>query len=636
MKLRTLLMILAILGGIPHLKASEYPFMSIPAPLLKNSNAVIRLEDRVVEVHSPGRITLRNTRVITVLNEAGDDFAMMYAYYSRTVTLDNFEGTLFDAMGKKIRSLKKTEIKDQNISEAGQMIDDTRIKYHSFYHKTYPYTVAYVTEYTFNRGLTIPGWSPVPARNLSVMESRYTLVTNKDYQVRIKESNIPSAAEVTEAGSKKIMKWTLLAQPAMKTEYASPPLSEITPTLKIAPTDFKIEEYNGSLRSWDELGSFFSKLNAGRDELPESTRQKVRELTDGLKTDEEKITRLYRFLQETTHYIGVQIGIGGLQPFPAKYVVENGYGDCKALSNYMVALLKAAGIRSHYTLIYAGNDPGDTDPDFPQDNFNHIVVAVPGQKDTTWLECTSQTQSPGYMGSFTGNRYALMITETGGKLVRTPHYKKELNTISSRIKAEISQEGRLEADVTNLYTALTTDDLHGRIHHLSKEDQLKYLRRAIDLPNYDVTSFNYTEKSSKLPSIKEELRLVAADYAQFTGKRLFLTPNIINRWSHKLNSDSARKYSLELTAERIEVDTVEITIPEGYTIERQPRPEDIKTVFGSYRSSLHFSGNRILYTRRLELNRGKFSAAQYKELVEFYENLYKADHSRLVLVKPAS
>ncbi len=74
--------------------------------------------------------------------------------------------------------------------------------------------------------------------------------------------------------------------------------------------------------------------------------RKVHELTDHLTDKRQKVFALYDYLQKNTRYISVQLGIGGWQPFPADYVATKRYGDCKALSNFMVALLKEAGIKA--------------------------------------------------------------------------------------------------------------------------------------------------------------------------------------------------------------------------------------------------------------------------------------------------
>ncbi len=50
------------------------------------------------------------------------------------------------------------------------------------------------------------------------------------------------------------------------------------------------------------------------------------------------------------------------------------------------------------------------------------------------------------------------------------------------------------------------------------------------MPTYDVLSFNYKEDYSKqLPVINEFIQMNVKDYAQISGKRIFINPNIISR-----------------------------------------------------------------------------------------------------------
>ncbi|HEY4148413.1 MAG TPA: transglutaminase-like domain-containing protein [Chitinophagaceae bacterium] len=91
-----------------------------------------------------------------------------------------------------------------------------------------------------------------------------------------------------------------------------------------------------------------------RDQLPDEAKKKIHALTDSLHNEREKINAVYRFLQQNTHYVSIQLGIGGWQPFDAAYVYNKRYGDCKALSNYMVAMLREIGISGNSVLIRGG------------------------------------------------------------------------------------------------------------------------------------------------------------------------------------------------------------------------------------------------------------------------------------------
>ncbi len=613
--------------------ADEYPSFTIPKSLLKYANSVIRKEEVILEIHSENKVTVKEHFVLTVLNEAGSRYAYWSSVYDKMSSIDKIEGTLYNAMGQKIRSLKKNEISDMPVQGAGQMIVDDRRKYHSFEHREFPYTVEYISTETRSQTMFLPGWSPVRGKGMAVENSSFVVVSDQGYTYRSKLYNIPGPAVKTSTGKRKTEKWMVSHISAVPSEYGAPPLHEVAPYIALGATTFKLGSYNGDMSTWKEFGNFIGTLIAGHGELPEEEKQKVKAIISTCSNDREKVEKLYRYMQSKTHYVGIQLGVGGWVPFPAKYVATKGYGDCKALSNYMISLLNEAGIKSLYALIRAGEEERDIPVDFPASYFNHVICAVPLQKDTLWLECTSQTKAPGYMGGFTGNRYALLITENGGVLARTPAYSKQVNQYQSDIKAFLNLEGQLAIKARNLYKTLMGDDLHYFIHAYSSEEKLKTLQRSLDIPQYKIENFQYTETQSLLPEIIEELDITADRYAQFTGKRLFLVPNLLNKWNHKLAVDTSRQFDIILNEEKIEIDSIRITLPEGYKIERDIKAEPVNSPFGNYQVSTTMQGKTLLYTRKLELLKGRYPASSYNDLLLFYEKIYNTDRARMVLVK---
>lgn len=617
---------------IPAL-ALDYPSFTIPKNLMKYANAVVRKQDIVLEIHSEGKTTYREHVVLTVLNEAGARYAYWSDTYTKFSSIERMEGHLYNAVGQKIRTLKKAEVQDFPLNSDGQMVMDGRRKYHSFEHKEYPYTVEYISVSTNTQTMFLPNWSPVIGRNIAVENSSFTIVSDLDYTYRTKLFNFPTQSVKSETAKRKTEKWELKQIVAVPSEYGAPPIHEVAPYLALGASTFKLGNYKGDMSTWLEFGKFMQQLIEGQDQLPDTEKQKVAEVIAGSTTDREKVEKLYRYMQSKTHYVGIQLGVGGWKPFPASYVAAKGYGDCKALSNYMVALLKQAGIKSYYALIRAGENERDIPIDFPASYFNHVVCAVPLQKDTIWLECVSQTQSPGYMGSFSGNRYTLLVTENGGVLARTPTYSKKENSFYSSVNANLNKDGQVVIHAKNRYSAMSGDDVHSFIHRLSKEEKLKYLQKNIDLPQFSIADFTYKEQFGLIPEISEELTIKADHYAQFTGKRLFIVPNLLNRWNHKLAEDSSRQYEIILREEKIEKDTVRITIPDGYVVERGIKDADLTTPFGIYKASAIMEGNTLVYTRHLELSRGRYPATVYPELRSFYEKMYTTDRAKMVLVK---
>ena len=93
---------------------------------------------------------------------------------------------------------------------------------------------------------------------------------------------------------------------------------------------------------------------------------------------------------------------------------------------------------------------------------------------------------------------------------------------------------------------------------------MEHLKTEIDLPNYDVVKFDYKEEKNSLPYIDETLELNVTSYAQVSGRRIFINPNITTREQTKLKTEEVRKYDIELDDEYRDIDTTEIKIPLGY------------------------------------------------------------------------
>jgi hypothetical protein len=615
--------------------AGEEPYAvsKIPAELLKNADVVKRMEDIRFELVDIGKARHYVKYAITVLNEKGDEHASFEAYYDKLQSIESIEGTLYDANGKKVRSLKKSDLRDLSGTGGSSLMVDTRIKSHNFYCRLYPYTVEYEIEYRYNYTMFFPGWTPVEDYNYSVEQSRITVVCPADYVLRYKTLNYQGQPLIQAEKSNKSYTWEVKNIVAIENEYATPPFSELTSVLYLGPSAFKVEDYEGNMSSWQDFGKFVYALKQGRDELPDNIKQKVHELADPMMDPRDKIRVLYKFLQNNTRYISIQLGIGGWQPYDAKYVATKGYGDCKALANYMYSLLKEAGIKSYYTLAKAGDFRTDFISDFPSSQFNHVILCAPLQQDTVWLECTSQNLQAGYLSGFTSDRPVLLIDENGGILVRTPKYGLNENLQVRRIKATVDNSGLLSADINTTYKGIQQDDIFDRIHILAKDKLMEYLKKEIDLPQYDVSNFSYTEQKDRIPSIDENIEITAINYAAITGRRLFLTPNIISKSYYKPNPDETRKYPIQIRYEFQDLDSTEIKIPAGYVPETLPPELKLESKFGKYTESVKFLSDKIVYYRKMERYSGKFPATDYPELVKFYNQIYKADRSKIVLVK---
>ncbi len=615
------------------LHAQNYSTALIPDSLRKDARVVIRENELVLEIKAPGRAVEREHEVYTILNPNGDNIAGYTSFYDKQTSISDVAGILYDSLGKVLRKAKRKDMQDRSYDDGFSLATDARYLEYNFYYQVYPYTVEYQEEDNHDGVLDFTDWLPLMNSGISTQHSKYTIIAPKDYNVRFLLRNGAPPPVITEDKDKKIYTWEAKNLPALHTEPYGPRWREIAPYVMLAPSDFESQGYKGNMSTWADYGKFIAQLRAGRDVLPDNIKQQVHALTDSIKDERRKVYALYNYLQQNTHYISIQLGIGGLQPFSADYVATKKYGDCKALSNYMVALLKEAGITGKYVEIKSGEGAPRMVENFPSFQSDHVICCVPLNKDTIWLECTSQSVSPGYMGTFTGGRKAVLIDEEGGHVVRTPTYSAGDNTQCRVTTAQLSSEGNLDANVTTMYQCVRQDLPHDMIDEMSAEDRAKYLNRLFYLPTYSVDKSHYEEKKGPMPVVTEDLHVVAPNYAGVSGKRLFITPNVFDRSRVRLPADSVRKYDFVTDKAYTDIDSVVIAVPAGYQVEAMPKDVAINGHFGNYRSSVRFENDKLVYYRFLQQSEGRYPPAEYTALVKFYEQLYQSDNQRVVLVK---
>ncbi|WP_190242765.1 DUF3857 domain-containing protein [Hymenobacter lapidiphilus] len=640
----TLLFPLTTLAAPAPAPALKYAVAELPAALRENAHAVERRHDELLTVESAARTVEKVLRATTILDEAGSRWASELVYYSSLNRISYFRGAVYDASGRQLRRLLSQDIRDISLSDGFSLATDARGRVADLSQPTYPYTVEFEYEVVSDNPLFYSTWKPQPIEQFSVQEATFKVVMPAGLALRFQEQRLPAGtalAQTTQTGQK-VYEWRVQNLVALEEETDAPPVSELTPAVYTAPSEFKVQGHAGKLNSWADLSRWTYELNANRATLPPALVAGMQALVAGETDERARIQKVYKFLQANTRYISVQLGLGGWQTFPAADVAAKGYGDCKALTNYCQALLNAAGITAHAALIKAGSDEHDIRTDFPSSQFNHVVLCVPLTKtsqaaraDTVWLECTDQTNPFGYMGGFTGNRHALLLLPEGGRLVPTPRYGAAENRRQRHADVYLDANGNATAKLRTLRTGLEYDAVAG-LAGLELSEQKKRVGNRLALGNFtlDKVAFRPLPASAPVPGLVETLALTLPGLAPPSGKRVFITPNLLSRLAAPAPAVGERQADIWLDYAFTQLDTVQLHLPASLQPEQLPAPVQLTTPFGTYSSQLLALPNgSIRYIRRLEMPRTRFARADYPAYLEFRRKVSAADKAQLVLVK---
>lgn len=606
----------------------------LPDSLIRDAGMVKRIDVTEIEIESPRKARVHRHYVYTILNHYGDAFSGITTFYDKYHDLENVSAELYDAAGHMVKKMRKSDLQDRNIEGMGILMMDLRVKTYQFGYHDYPYTISFDEEMGLNGlfGLQ-PQWIPQPESSVAVVSSSLVIHAPADYPLEFRDYHLPVPEHVTESKGVRIYTWELDARPVPARESYAPAWFEREPRVSLAPGNFELEGYKGHCYTWTDLGRFVGGLHQGRGQLPEEARRQVHTLIDGLTDEREKIRVLYRFLQQNTHYVGIELGIGGWQPYDAAYVYNKKYGDCKALSNYMVALLKEAGIRAYPVLIRGGINQPPVDTGFASIQFNHEIAVAFAGKDTVWLECTSSTAPVGYLGSFTSDREGLLLDENGGHLVHTPVYGLSDNTIVRTLKGSIDEEGNLQAGLQTIYSGLDQDYVRYTLSSSTKKELLDQRREALGISNVVLADLHDSTWQGRVPALAETMQLTADQYATLTGSRVMLGYGAFMKRVQRLREEPERKNGFELPVSQEESDSLVLQLPPGWTPEEQLPAASYSAGFGSYRFSSRYENGVLTLVSEFRQYKGVYPAADYARLVRFFNLVYREADRQIVFIK---
>ncbi len=626
--LTTLLFVLAYTLTVPAQSIG-----GIDEKLLGNSNAVIRLAQTEFIYSSPASGSEKRIIEITVLNKSAAGKAHFLCYTDNTRSLKSFNGELRDHNGKTFRKLKRSELKYTEYS-ATSLAEDGAYYYMEVYAPVCPYTVRFEYEISYRNGvLVFPTFFPIGDRETSLEKGIYTLSLPAGMEFRYKCANTDAIPVKQTENGRDIYRWTLEGVPAVCEETASPPLTELVPAIYAMPCAFEYEHTQGRLDSWATYGAWQCSLLTGRDALPDELKREVHRRTDHLASPREKVEALYDYLGETTRYVSIQLGIGGLQPIAAEDVYKTKFGDCKALSNYLRAMLAECGIDSDYTIIHASRPR--IFPDFPSPTqANHVILRVPLAGETLYLECTNPEVPFGYVHDRIAGHDAVCCRNGTGEFITLPRYADTLNRMAQHVEVYLSEDGSARGHISERYEAGQYED-NAHFVKMDARKRTDYLLSDLKkIPMIRLDSIVCREEKNRIPHIGIDYTFSTPKYGNITGTRIFLPQSPFNNYTAPRSRE--RHYDIYYPDGHADQTTVVIHIPENLEIEARPKNCEASTPFGSYSSQVTFEKGKITVTHRTTIHAGTYPREQYEEYRQFLRNRARSFNANLVLRKKSS
>jgi hypothetical protein len=606
---------------------------SIPDSLKTDANSVVRYAYENDLVTGPGKMTKKIHTIVAVLNEKADDEGIMELYYDKYISYSDIIMRIYDANGNLLKKYHKSDMQDFAALSNSDLVLDGRYLALKHTIAAYPTTIEIEYDVNDNSSFDLGGWN-IQGNQQSLQNSYYTLSIDSNAGFRYLNKNTLIKPVKNNANGKSYYTWQVKGLKAIKLEESAESWN-VFPHLDFAQSKFNIEGYPGDISTWASYGKFLMALHSDVNTLTPERAAEIRKMTDTIKTDKDKARFLYNYLQQNMRYVSVQLGIGGWKPFAATFVDQKKYGDCKALATYMSALLKAVNIPSYCAVINAEANKEPADISFPFNYFNHEILCIPFKGDTTWLECTRNTQPFGKLGPFTENRRALLLTEDGGKLVNTPRSTMQDNQFNSEVHLMLDADGGAKAKVKILSTGGYRDEFID-FSYAKLDEQKERMMSWLNIKQ--PITFDINPLGDKNGTKELDLDL---EYDKFcdimAGDKQFYRPHVFDLVAFTVPVEEHRKsdYYFEHPLEKTCVTTIDL--PAGFEVETLPVNQSLKFTYGSYEVKYTYDAtkNQVTSTAKFNVTNQDIPAAKYTEMQQYLDAVAKAQNKKLVIKKKA-
>jgi hypothetical protein len=478
-----------------------------------------------------------------------------------------------------------------------------------------------------------------------IVEAVITLQLPANWEYRASWAHVGGVDPAPLQGNR--WQWTLRDVPgiAEEPERMMPALSGLAGRVSISY--FGPGESAAHSASWEQVGRWYGDLTDGRYKPTPDIAAEVQKLIADKPDFPSRLQALAFFVQSQIRYVAVEIGVGGEQPHFASDVFRYRYGDCKDKATLLKAMLQEAGIPSHYVLIHT--DRGFIVPDVPSSWANHAIIAIElpeGEKheyastvrsktgrQLLIFDPTDEYTPVGLLRAELQNSFALLVTDTGGELIRTPLLPPKWNQVTRTGKFVLSKDGDLVGEVSELRNGDLASYERAKLHYKDQRVRTVDLERWLgrSLQGFTVEDVNIEGADQLAKDVIVHYRLTVPQYAKLRATLMLVRARVLDEKSTPVEH-KPRLYPVDLQSTTRQIDTYEIEIPKEYEVDDIPNPTTIDVGFAAYRSKIEADGRKLRYWREYEVRDVTIPPEKYADWTRL-QGFIGADENAAVVLK---
>ncbi|HEV7924351.1 MAG TPA: transglutaminase-like domain-containing protein, partial [Verrucomicrobiae bacterium] len=340
-------------------------------------------------------------------------------------------------------------------------------------------------------------------------------------------------------------------------------------------------------------------------------RSKARQLVAGLSNDVSKVVALGEFVQSNCTYKAIEFGRRGRIPNRPAEILENKYGDCKDHAVLLQQMLGAVGISADLALV----GHGEVLRDLPSmDQFDHMIVYVPGQGAGTFVDCTDKgadLAAPIPVG-LAGFETLILDTNTP-RIAGIPPYVDTGSAITVRQHLHLTDLSDAVVEETMELTGPHAAFLRDFLLNYSPTDRQMAMQRELGMDDIEVSDFNIDALEKPGEPLRVSFTFAVKKEFHRAGNRL--NGNLRAGFERSYVTAAAvekRSTPFELRFPLVLRSSVSVDIPDRFQAEEGADPSpNLDERFGTCHTQRRLEGGKLDLECEYRRRAGRFGPGDY-------------------------
>jgi hypothetical protein len=355
----------------------------------------------------------------------------------------------------------------------------------------------------------------------------------------------------------------------------------------------------------------------------------VQPLLAGIEDDHKKVATIYSFLSQNITWNNLY----GRNSHSLDEAFEKKTASSGELNLMFIAICRQSGIKS-FPVLASTRTHGKTMQYYPKsDQFDHVLAFVQIGETEQLFDIGSPNRNPNLLRMNSLNYTGWLIDGEKSKWIPIPASK---DTEIAMATFTLEDNGNLSGTVSQSFKGYCAMKARTSFHKNKNEDH-KHIRENWQekFPDVNIKSIHFKNENRPNENLNCNIELDIPQAAQLSDEFIYLSPLLGMGLEENPLKQEERTFSVDIPIKSKEQYILNLTIPDGYTVDELPEAISLKMDGdgGSFLFQISQSKNTIQIVSKMIIKKLHYEPEEYDIIKHFFDIIVEKHSEQIVLKK---